>query len=138
MKRTAKAHWEGNLKEGKGTITTPSGILDHTNYSFKTRFEEGEKGTNPEELLAAAHAGCFTMAVGAILTTKGLSAKGLDTEAIVTMEGLAVTAVHLIISGSVEGITADEFIAVTKDAEKNCIISKVLNVPITSEAKFID
>jgi len=137
MKRTAKAHWEGTLKEGKGSITTPSGILDKTNYSFKTRFEEGEKGTNPEELLAAAHAGCFTMAVGAILTQKGLNPKGLDTEAVVSMEGLAVTGVHLIISGSVEGINATEFEAITKDAEKNCIISKVLSVPITSEAKFI-
>ncbi len=137
MKRTAKAHWEGTLKEGKGTITTPSGILDNANYSFKTRFEEGEKGTNPEELLAAAHAGCFTMAVGAMLTAKGLNPKALDTEAVVTMEGLAVTAVHLIISGTVDGINADEFSAITKDAEKNCIISKVLNVPITSEAKFL-
>ena len=137
MKRTAKAHWEGNLKEGKGSLTTPSGILNNTNYSFKTRFEEGEAGTNPEELLAAAHAGCFTMAVSAMLTAKGLTAKALDTEAIVNMEGLAVTAVHLIISGSVDGITADEFVAITKDAEKNCIISKVLNVAITSEAMFI-
>jgi lipoyl-dependent peroxiredoxin len=137
MKRTAKAHWQGNLKEGKGTLTTPSGILNKTNYSFKTRFEEGEAGTNPEELLAAAHAGCFTMAVGAMLTAKGLTSKSLDTEAIITMEGLAVTAVHLVISGSVDGITADEFIAITKDAEKNCIISKVLSVPITSEATFV-
>ena len=137
MKRTAKAHWQGNLKEGKGALTTPSGILNNTNYSFKTRFEEGEAGTNPEELLAAAHAGCFTMAVSAMLTAKGLTAKVLDTEAIVTMEGLAVTAVHLIISGSVDGITADEFVAITKDAEKNCIISKVLNVAITSEATFV-
>lgn len=137
MKRTAKAHWQGNLKEGKGTLTTPSGILNNTNYSFKTRFEEGEAGTNPEELLAAAHAGCFTMAVGAMLTAKGLTSKSLDTEAIVTMEGLAVTAVHLIISGSVDGISADEFIAITKDAEKNCIISKVLSIPITSEATFV-
>lgn len=137
MKRTAKAHWQGNLKEGKGSLTTPSGILNNTNYSFKTRFEEGEAGTNPEELLAAAHAGCFTMAVGAMLTAKGLTAKALDTEAIVNMEGLAVTAVHLIISGSVDGITADEFVAITKDAEKNCIISKVLNVAITSEATFV-
>ena len=137
MKRTAKAHWEGNLKEGKGSLTTPSGILNNTNYSFKTRFEEGEAGTNPEELLAAAHAGCFTMAVSAMLTAKGLTARALDTEAIVNMEGLAVTAVHLIISGSVDGITADEFVAITKDAEKNCIISKVLNVAITSEAMFI-
>ena len=71
MKRTAKAHWQGNLKEGKGTLSTQSGVLDKTNYSFKTRFEEGEKGTNPEELLAAAHAGCYTMSVVSILTKKG-------------------------------------------------------------------
>lgn len=136
MKRIAKAHWSGNLKEGKGSLSTQSGILDKTNYSFKTRFEEGEKGTNPEELLAAAHAGCFTMAVGAILTQKGLSPKALDTEATVLMEGLSVASVHLNITGSVEGISAADFTAITKDAEKNCIISKALSVPITSEAHF--
>ena len=136
MKRTAKAHWTGTLKEGKGTLTTPSGILNNTNYSFKTRFED-EKGTNPEELLAAAHAGCFTMAVGSILTQKGLNPKALDTEAIVSMEGLTVTGIHLSITGSVPGISADEFTAVTKDAEKNCIISKALSVTITSEAHFV-
>lgn len=136
MARTAKAHWEGNLKEGKGTLTSPSGILDNTNYSFKTRFE-GEKGTNPEELLAAAHAGCFTMAVSAIFTQKGISPTSLDTEAVVSMEGLAVTGVHLVITGSVPGISVADFEAVTKDAEKNCIISKVLNVPITSESHFV-
>ena len=137
MKRTAKAHWAGTLKEGKGELTTPSGILTNTNYSFKTRFEEGEKGTNPEELLAAAHAGCFTMAVGAIMTQKGLNPTSLDTEATVSMEGLSVTSVHLNITGKVAGISAEEFTAITKDAEKNCIISKVLSVPITSEAHFI-
>jgi len=136
MKRTAKAHWTGTLKEGKGTLTTPSGILNNTNYSFKTRFED-EKGTNPEELLAAAHAGCFTMAVGSMLTQKGLNPTALDTEAIVSMEGLTITGVHLSITGSVSGISADEFTAITKDAEKNCIISKALGVPITSEAHFI-
>jgi osmotically inducible protein OsmC len=136
MKRTAKAHWSGNLKEGKGTLTTPSGILNNTNYSFKTRFEEGITGTNPEELLAAAHAGCFTMAVGAILTQKGLTPIALDTEAVVSMEGLNITAVHLSITGSVAGISADEFTAITKDAEKNCLISKVLSIAISSEAHF--
>lgn len=135
MKRTAKAHWEGNLKEGKGTLTSQSGILNNTNYSFKTRFE-GDPGTNPEELLAAAHAGCFTMAVSGALTQKGLTPKTLDTEAVLSMEGLTITGVHLIISGSVDGISADEFTAITKDAEKNCIISKALSVAITSEAKF--
>ena len=137
MLRTAKAHWQGNLKEGKGTLSTQSGILDKTNYSFKTRFEEGEKGTNPEELLAAAHAGCFTMAVDSILTNKGLNPTSLDTTATLTLEGLDITAIHLSITGSVTGINADEFTAVTKDAEKNCIISKSLKVVITSEAHFI-
>ncbi len=137
MKRTANAEWQGTLKEGKGILTTQSGVLENTNYSFKTRFEDGERGTNPEELLAAAHAGCFTMAVGAMLTQKGLNPKSLHTNAAVNMEGLAITGVHLAITGSVDGLTADEFTAITKDAEKNCIISKALNVPITSEAKFV-
>ena len=136
MKRTAKAHWQGNLKEGKGTLTTPSGILNNTNYSFKTRFEEGVTGTNPEELLAAAHAGCFTMAVSAILSQKGLTAISLNTEAGVSLEGLSITGVHLSITGSVSGISAEEFTAITKDAEKNCLISKVLCIPISSEAHF--
>jgi lipoyl-dependent peroxiredoxin len=137
MKRTAKAHWSGNLKEGKGSITTPSGILNQANYSFKTRFEEGEKGTNPEELLAAAHAGCFTMAVSSILTQKGYKPGVLDTEAVLSMEGLTITGIHLVISGSVAGINEAEFSAITKDAEKNCVISKALSVAITSEAHFI-
>jgi osmotically inducible protein OsmC len=137
MKRTGKAHWAGTLKEGKGELTTQSGILDNTNYSFKTRFAEGEKGTNPEELLAVAHAGCFTMAVGAIMTEKGLNPKSLATEATISMEGLTITGVHLNITGSVAGITAEEFTAITKDAEKNCIISKALSIPISSEAHFV-
>ncbi len=136
MKRTAKAHWEGNLKEGKGDLSTQSGILEKTKYSFKTRFEEGEKGTNPEELLAAAHAGCFTMAVSAILTEKGISATSLDTEATLTMEGLSIKTIHLNITGKVPGISADDFTAITKDAEKNCLVSKVLSIPITSESHF--
>jgi len=136
MKRTAKAHWEGNLKEGKGHLTTQSTILNKTNYSFKTRFE-GEPGTNPEELLAAAHAGCFTMAVSAALTQKGLTPNNLETEATLSMEGLTVTGIHLSIKGSVNGINSEEFIAITKDAEKNCIISKALSVPITSEAQLL-
>jgi osmotically inducible protein OsmC len=137
MIRTAKANWQGNLKEGKGTLSSQSGILNKTNYSFKTRFEEGETGTNPEELLAAAHAGCFTMAVDSILTKKGLNPTALDTVATLTMEGLAIKSVHLSITGSVTGINSDEFIAITKDAEQSCIISKALNVTITSDANLI-
>jgi len=136
MKRTATAHWTGTLKEGQGSLTAPSGILKNTPYSFKTRFGEGVQGTNPEELLAAAHAGCFTMAVSSMLSAKGLNPTALDTEATVSMEGPKITAVHLSITGSVPGIKADEFIAVTKEAEKNCLISKILNIPITSEARF--
>ncbi|OYU83842.1 MAG: OsmC family peroxiredoxin [Flavobacterium sp. BFFFF2] len=134
MTRTATAHWEGNLKEGKGTLSTASHILKQTNYSYKTRFEDGATGTNPEELLAAAHAGCFTMAVAAMLTQKEWTPTSLDTEAIVTMEGLQITNIHLSITGVIPGITAAEFDTLTKDAEKNCLISKVLNIPIVSES----
>ena len=136
MIRTAKAHWEGNLIEGKGTLSTQSGILENSNYSYKTRFEEGIKGTNPEELLAAAHAGCFTMAVSAMLNAKGITANKLDTEATLTMEGLSITGIHLNISGAVPGINAEEFATITKNAEQNCMISKALSIPITSEVHF--
>jgi len=137
MKRTAKAYWSGTLKGGKGELTTQSETLNRTNFSFKTRFTGEEKGTNPEELLAAAHAGCFTMAVSYALTEKGLSPTALDTEAILSMEGFDITGIHLSITGSVSGLTADEFEIISKDAEQNCLISKVLNIPITSEAHFV-
>jgi len=134
MIRTATANWQGNLKEGKGTITTQSGLLNKTNYSFKTRFEDGETGTNPEELLAAAHAGCFTMQVAALITNKGLMPISLETKATLTMEGLYIKSIHLSITGSVSDIKVEDFTAITKDAEKTCLISKALNVVITSEA----
>jgi osmotically inducible protein OsmC len=137
MKRTAKAHWSGTLQEGKGELTTQSETLINTNYSFKTRFAGDEKGTNPEELLAAAHAACFTMAVSYRLTEKGLSATSLNTQATLAMEGLEITGTHLHITGSVSGISADDFEAITKEAEKNCLISKVLNIPISSEAHLV-
>ncbi|MEJ2880930.1 OsmC family peroxiredoxin [Pedobacter sp. GR22-6] len=136
MKRTAKAHWEGTIKEGKGNLTTQSETLNQTNYSFKTRFADGEKGTNPEELLAAAHAGCFTMAVSLALTEKGISPKALDTTATLTMQGFDITGIHLAISGTVEGISAEEFKEITQGAEKNCLISKALKIEITSEASL--
>ncbi|GGG96908.1 peroxiredoxin [Parapedobacter pyrenivorans] len=137
MKRTAKAHWEGTVKDGKGNLTTQSEILSQTNYSFRTRFVGDETGTNPEELLAAAHAGCFTMAVSFGLTEKGLVPNALDTEAIVSMDNAGITGVHLSITGQVDGITADEFESITKGAEQNCLISKVLRIPISSEATLI-
>lgn len=134
MKRLAKAHWSGDLKQGKGTLTTQSGVLNNVDYSFKTRFEEGVKGTNPEELLAAAHAGCFTMAVCSMLTQKGLKPEALDTEATISLDGSTITGVHLSITAYIEDISLGDFTAIVKDAGKNCIISKALNVPITSEA----
>jgi lipoyl-dependent peroxiredoxin len=136
MKRTATAHWEGDLKNGKGLISSQSTTLSNTQYSFKTRFEDGV-GTNPEELLAAAHAGCFTMAVSMLLGQAGFTATALDTSAAVNMEGLAITGVHLVIKGSVPGITAEQFAEITKAAEVNCLISKALSVAITSEAELI-
>lgn len=136
MKRTAKAHWEGNIKEGKGNLTTQSEILNRSNYSFKTRFTGEEKGTNPEELLAAAHAGCFTMAVSYALTSKGVNITSLDTEATVSMDNAGITGIHLSITGNVPGITQEEFEAITKEAEKNCLISKVLNTTISSSAEL--
>lgn len=137
MKRTANAHWSGTIKEGKGSLTTQSKILDQTNYSFKTRFVGEEMGTNPEELLAAAHAGCFTMAVSLALTEKGLNPSSLDTVATVTLEHFDITSVHLSITGTVAGIGADEFEAITKSAEQNCLISKVLNIPVSSESNLL-
>ncbi|MDG3583286.1 OsmC family peroxiredoxin [Galbibacter pacificus] len=137
MKRTAKAHWTGNAKEGKGDLTTQSETLYKTNYSFKTRFLGEEKGTNPEELLAAAHAGCFTMAVSFALTEKGLSPTSLDTEAILTMENLNISRIHLSISGSVPGISTAEFETIAKEAEQNCLISQALKIPISSEASLV-
>ena len=137
MKRTARAYWSGTIKEGNGELTTQSEILNKTKFSFKTRISENEKGTNPEELLAAAHSACFTMAVSFALTQKGLDPTSLNTEAILSMGGFDITGIHLSITGSVSGISADEFETITKDAEKNCLISKVLNIPISSEAHFI-
>lgn len=136
MKRTATAHWEGDLKSGKGNLSTQSTVLNKSQYSFSTRFENGV-GTNPEELLAAAHAGCFTMAVSSILGQAGFQATSLDTTAAVTLEGLAIIGVHLSIKGKVPNISAEKFAEVTKNAEKNCLVSKVLNIPITSDTELL-
>lgn len=135
--RTAKANWQGTLKEGSGTVTTPSGLLNNTNYSYKTRFEDDKKGTNPEELLAAAHAGCFTMWVSSVLTAKGFKPRSLDTEATITMEDSVITGIHLKILGTVDGITANEFDTIVKDSAKNCIIGKALSIAITSESILV-
>ena len=136
MKRTASAQWEGDLKTGKGNVSTQSTILNKTQYSFKTRFEDGA-GTNPEELLAAAHAGCFTMALGLGVSQAGFTATSLDTVATVTLEGLDITSIHLSVKGTVPNITAQQFKDLVKGAEQGCIISKAIKVTITSDAELV-
>ena len=138
MKRTAKAHWSGSLKEGKGEISSQSTVLNQTPYSFKTRFESGI-GTNPEELLAAAHAGCFTMSVGATLERAGFIANDLNTEAILDVDfaTLTVTGIHLDLKSSlIDGVSADAFQQIAEGAKANCIISKALSVPITLSVSY--
>ena len=138
MKRTAKAHWNGNLMDGKGEITTQSTILNNTQYSFKTRFQDGI-GTNPEELIAAAHAGCFTMAVGAALTQAGFTPGDLNTEAVLDldMQALSITGIHLSLVGSaIDGVSETKFKEIAEGAKANCIISKALNVPITLDIQY--
>jgi len=138
MKRTATAHWNGTLKDGKGELTTQSTTLNKTQYSFKTRFESGV-GTNPEELIAAAHAGCFTMAVGAALTQQGFTPGNLDTAAVLDLDmaALSITGIHLELKASaIDGVSEEQFKAVAEDAKKNCIISKALSVPFTLNVTY--
>lgn len=139
MKRTASAVWKGDLKDGKGTLSTESGVLAETQYSFSTRFEEGE-GTNPEELIAAAHAGCFSMALSAQLGNENKTAESIQTEAAVTLlktdAGFTVTAVHLKVRAKVPGSTPPDFLKAAEAAKANCPISRLLNAEITMEAKL--
>jgi osmotically inducible protein OsmC len=138
MKRTAKAHWNGNLTTGQGEISTQSTILNETQYSFKTRFQDGI-GTNPEELLAAAHAGCFTMAVSAALSDAGFTPSDLNTDAILDLDmaTLSVTGIHLkLIGSSIEGVDEETFKKIAEGAKANCIISKALSVNITLEVQY--
>jgi lipoyl-dependent peroxiredoxin len=137
MKRTASAHWNGSGKEGNGHLSTQSAVLDATPYSFNTRFGDS-KGTNPEELIAAAHAGCFTMALSFALGEAGYTPESLDTEAALTMDredgGFAITAVHLDVNAKVPGITEDQFAEIAAGAKANCPVSKVLKADITMDA----
>jgi osmotically inducible protein OsmC len=139
MKRSASAVWNGGLKDGKGVISTQSGVLDQTQYSFSTRFEEG-KGTNPEELIAAAHAGCFSMALSGQLGTAGKTADRIETEAVVTMEktdaGFTVTAVHLKVRAKVPNSDPNEFKTLAENAKNGCPISRLLKATITMETKL--
>jgi len=139
MKRTASAAWSGGLKDGSGTISTQSGVLDKTQYGFKTRFEEGP-GTNPEELIGAAHAGCFTMALAAQLEKEGMTAKNLRTSAAVTLDkvdgGFSISAVHLDLVANIPGADQASFERVANAAKADCPVSKLLNATITLSAKL--
>jgi len=139
MKRTASAQWHGDLKTGKGAISTESGVLTKTQYSFSTRFESG-KGTNPEELLAAAHAGCFTMAVSAQLAAAGLTAESLETSCAITLEkvadGFAITESHLELKAKVPNATQEQFDTAVNNAKTGCPVSKLYKANITLDAKL--
>lgn len=139
MKRKASAIWRGGLKDGKGNISTESGVLKETQYSFSTRFENGI-GTNPEELIAAAHAGCFSMAFSAELGKAGFTPTAINTTATVTLEktdaGFAVTTSHLDMTAKIPGIDEGKFIAIADGAKAGCPISRLLNAKITLNAKL--
>ena len=139
IKRKASAQWNGGLKDGKGSISTDSGVLKDTQYSFGTRFENGA-GTNPEELIAAAHAGCFSMALSAQLTNAGTPPQSIRTQATVSLEkleaGFTVTAVHLDVTANVPGIDAAAFETAANNAKSGCPISRLLKAEITMEAKL--
>ncbi len=139
MNRTASAVWTGGLKDGKGEISTASGVLSATQYSFGTRFEQG-KGTNPEELIAAAHAGCFAMALSAQLGEAGLKPERIDAKATVTLEktdaGWTVTASHLDVTAKIPGADAAAFEKAANNAKAGCPISKLLNARISMNASL--
>src|SRR3954465_15100304 len=140
MIRKARAVWRGTGKDGKGELTTDSGVLSSTPFSFKTRFES-EKGTNPEELIAAAHAGCFTMALAFQLQGAGFTPTELSTEAAVTLEqegqGFRISRSALTLRAQVPNLDEAAFARMAGEAEKNCPVSKVLNAEITLDAKLM-
>ena len=139
MQRKASAVWKGGLKDGKGTVSSASGVLANTPYSFTTRFENAP-GTNPEELIAAAHAACFSMALSEQLGGANLTPESINTSATLTMEkleaGWAITAVHLDVVAKVPGATAESFSTAAQNAKAGCPVSKVLNAEITMDAKL--
>lgn len=139
MKRNASAVWSGGIQDGKGRISTDSGVLDNTQYSFSTRFESG-KGTNPEELIAAAHAGCFAMALSGQLGDAGMTADSISTTASVTLEksgdSFAITSVHLDVTARIPGAEKAAFDKAARNAKDGCPVSKVLNASITMDARL--
>jgi len=139
IQKKASAVWKGSLKEGTGTISTETGVLKDAPYGFKSRFENG-RGTNPEELIGAAHAGCFSMALAAMLGEAGLTPEKIETQAQVTLEkqgeGFAITASHLNVVAKIPGIDAGKFAEIANKAKAGCPVSKVLNAKITMEARL--
>lgn len=136
MKRHASANWKGSGKEGTGTTSTQSGVLDNTQYSFNSRFAEGI-GTNPEELIAAAHAGCFTMKLSFVLNEAGFTADNIDTRCTINFENGAITESLLEVKATVPGIDAAKFESCAADAKANCPISKLLNTTINMQAELL-
>jgi osmotically inducible protein OsmC len=131
--RRASATWKGTGKEGSGTVSTQSTVLNNTQFSFGSRFEEGV-GTNPEELIGAAHAGCFSMKLSFIIVAAGFTADSINTNAKVTLEDGKISTIHLDVKAKVPGMNADQFAAAANDAKANCPISKSLNAEITMDA----
>ena len=135
MKRTATAVWNGSGKEGKGHLTTQSTTLKQTQYSYGSRFEEGV-GTNPEELMAAAHAGCFSMKLSFVLGAAGFTPKSIETTSTITLDNGAITGSHLVVKASVPNISVEKFKECAEDAKSNCPVSKALNMSLTMEANL--
>lgn len=135
MSRSATAKWHGSGKEGNGQLSTISGILKDTKYSYKTRFED-EPGTNPEELIAAAHAGCFTMKLSFVLGEAGFTPEEIETTCEITLAAGAITKSHLIVHAKVPGIDQAKFDECAKDAKENCPVSKLLHTDISMEASL--
>src|SRR4051812_30157303 len=133
MKRQGSAVWNGSGKEGKGTVSSQSGVLKDTQYSYNSRFAEGI-GTNPEELIAAAHAGCFTMKLSFVLGEAGFTPDSINTTSTINFENGVLTESHLTVTGKVPGISKEKFDECVKNAEENCPVSKALNMKISSEA----
>ena len=135
MKRFATANWKGSGKDGTGKITAQSGVLSDTQYSYKSRFEEGI-GTNPEELIAGAHSGCFTMKLSFVLGAAGFTPESIDTKCTITLLDGVITESHLEVKATVPGIDAAKFAECAADAKANCPISKLLNTNISMEASL--
>ena len=135
MKRTATAIWNGSGKEGNGTVSTQSTVLQQTQYSYKSRFEEGT-GTNPEELVAAAHAGCFSMKLSFVLGAAGFEPESIETSAAINFENGVLTNSHLTVKAKVPGISEEKFKECAEDAKANCPISKALNMSISMDASL--